>query len=59
MKQTLNIVDAIKEEISRLERALALAMQAGDEPPGESHIKRIRALIADLEREIELNTPRP
>jgi len=57
MKQTLDIVTAIENELTRLEAVLS-----DDGPPGtaqrwESHIKRMRALISDLKREIELNSP--
>jgi hypothetical protein len=58
VKQTLNIVDAIKAEVSHLEKLMAMDTKVGDTPPGESQLKRIKALIVDLEREIELNAPR-
>ena len=51
MKHTLDIVTALREEVSLLARAC---------PPGESsgvHLKRINALISDLVREIEINGP--
>lgn len=57
MQQTLNIVEALGEEVSRLEGLLALDSKGG-EIPGQSQITRIKALISDLKREIELNTPR-
>jgi ferredoxin-NADP reductase len=59
MKQTLAIVDALKEEVARLEKVLAVDIKVGDKPPGETQIERIKALISDLKREIDINTPRP
>ena len=58
MKQVLGIVANIEEEIVRLEAMLA-AIEVGDGSPGRSHVARMKVLIADLKREIELNTPQP
>ena len=59
MKHTLDIVMALKEEISLLERTFAQSNNANESTPqpGEVHLKRISALISDLIREIEINAP--
>ena len=58
MKQTLAIVDALQAEVARLEEALVVDMRAGNALPGSQFV-RVRALISDLKREIELNGPAP
>jgi hypothetical protein len=45
--------------VARLEKVLAVDIKVGDKPPGETQIERIKALISDLKREIDINTPRP
>ena len=57
MKQTLAIVDALQAEVARLEKALVVDMRADDALP-DSQFARVKALISDLKREIELNAPR-
>jgi hypothetical protein len=59
MKQTLDIVEAILDELARLEGVLTHDTPPGGALCGESQIKRMRALISDLKREIKLNAPRP
>ena len=58
VKHTLDIVAALKEEISLLERAYPPSNDTTGSTPGEIHLKRISALISDLVREIEINSPR-
>ena len=58
MKQTLAIVDALQAEVVRLEKALVIDMKAGNALPGSQFV-RVKALISDLKREIELNDPAP
>ena len=58
MKQTLAIVDALQAEVARLEKALVADMRAGNALPGSQFV-RVKALISDLKREIELNDPAP
>jgi hypothetical protein len=58
MKQTLAIVDALQAELARLEKALVVDMRTGNALPG-SQFARVKALISDLKREIELNAPAP
>ena len=57
MKQVFDIVTALEDEFTRLESIIKIA-EPGDAAPSLSQIKRIRALIADLKREIALNSPR-
>jgi len=57
VKHTLDIVAALKEEISLLERAYPPSDDPNGSTPGGVHLKRISALIADLVREIEINAP--
>ncbi len=59
MKQTLDIVKAIEDELALLEGVLAHNAPPSGALRGEPQIKRMRALISDLKREIELNVPRP
>jgi len=58
VKHTLDIVAALKEEISLLERAYPPSNNANGSTPGDVHLKRISALLSDLIREIEINAPR-
>ena len=58
MKHTLDIVAALKKEISLLERAYPPSNDTDGSTPGSVHLKRISALLADLIREIEINAPR-
>jgi hypothetical protein len=58
MKQTLAIVDALEAEVARLEKALVVDKSAGNALPGSQFV-RVKALISDLKREIELNGPAP
>jgi hypothetical protein len=58
MKQTLAIVDALQSEVARLEKALVVDVRAGNAQPS-SQFARVKALISDLKREIELNAPAP
>ena len=58
MKHALDIVAALKEEVSLLERACPPSNDPNGSTPGDVHLKRISALISDLIREIEINAPR-
>ena len=57
MKHTLDIVAALKQEISLLERAYSSSNETKGSVPGDAHLKRISTLLSDLIREIEINGP--
>ena len=57
MKHTLDIVAALKAEISLLERAYSTSNEPKESAPGDVQLKRISTLISDLAREIEINGP--
>jgi hypothetical protein len=53
MDETVNIVHALKDEVARLHRVLALNVKVGDTYPGDSQIDRIKSLIDELEDSIK------
>ena len=53
MDETINIVQALKDEVARLHRVLALNVKVGDTYPGDSQVDRIKLLIDELEGSIE------
>jgi hypothetical protein len=50
---TVNIVQALKDDVERLRRVMALNIKVGDTYPGESQIERIKSIIQELERVIK------
>jgi hypothetical protein len=56
MSKTINLIQALKDEVAHLRRVLAMNIKVGDTYPGESQVERIKSLIDELERG---NAPRP
>lgn len=53
MAETVDLTVALSNEVSRLERVLAMNMKVGDNPPGESQLSIIKEQIVLLKDEIE------
>lgn len=55
MNGTINIAQALKDEVARLRRVLAQNIKVGETFPGDSQVKRIEALIDQLDDSIKLS----
>ena len=59
MDDAINLIDALRADLARLRRVLAMNMNVGDTYPGEPQVETINSLIEELDELVKRDSASP